>query len=110
MLNKSQSWVSRLEDPNKTIPTIPTLLLLAKAFDVDLDVRFGPFSRMLHQLSGLTPEGFQVPSFDEEYRRGIFSTATHDGLNLTGTMRIIESVGRAHQQTGGGAALQQQSA
>ena len=67
-LCKSQSWVSRLEDPNKPIPTIPTLLLLAKAFDVDLDVRFAPFSQMLYRISQLTPEGFQVPSFTDEYK------------------------------------------
>ena len=66
-LHKSQSWVSRLEDPNKPIPTIPTLLLFAKAFDVDLDVRFAPFSQMLYRISQLTPEGFQVPSFTDEY-------------------------------------------
>ena len=115
MLNKSQSWVSRLEDPNKAIPTIPTLLLLAKVFDVDLDVRFSPFSRMLHQLSRLTPEGFQVPSFDEECRAGVFSTSVPDslvmkrGLNLASTT-IINLAGSARQDIPSGAALQQRSA
>lgn len=65
-LQKSQSWVSRLEDPNQPIPTIPTLLILAKAFDVDLDVRFVPFSEMLTRLSHLTPQGHEVPSFKDD--------------------------------------------
>jgi transcriptional regulator with XRE-family HTH domain len=63
LLNKSQSWVSRLEDPNKAIPTIPTLLILAKAFDVDLEVRFVPFSEMISRLVQLTPEAHEVASF-----------------------------------------------
>lgn len=74
-LNKSQSWVSRLEDPNKPVPTVSTLLLLAKAYDVDLDVRFVPFSQMLQRLSRLTPEGFQVPSFSDEYETRTFGLA-----------------------------------
>jgi transcriptional regulator with XRE-family HTH domain len=65
-LRKSQSWVSRLEDPNQPIPTIPTLLILAKEFDVDLDVRFVPFSEMLNRLSLLTPRAHEVPSFEND--------------------------------------------
>ncbi len=100
-LNKSQSWVSRLEDPNKAIPTVPTLLLLARAFDVDLDVRFAPFSQMLHRLSRLTPEGFQVPSFTDEYETGTLDASTSDmhlesGQNVP--IREITTVGAASQE------------
>jgi transcriptional regulator with XRE-family HTH domain len=66
MLNKSQSWVSRLEDPNAAIPTIPTLLIVARAFDVDLEVRFAPFSKLLDRLSALTPDSFPVPKFEDD--------------------------------------------
>src|SRR5262249_14200679 len=59
-------WVSRLEDPNQPIPTIPTLLILAKAFDVDLDVRFVPFSEMLNRLSRLRPEIHEIPRFEDD--------------------------------------------
>lgn len=65
-LGKSQSWVSRLEDPNQSVPTVPSLLTVARAFDVDLDIRFGRFSDLLQQLEAMTPESLEVPSFSDE--------------------------------------------
>ena len=99
-LHKSQSWVSRLEDPNKAIPTVPTLLLFARAFDVDLDVRFARFSQMLHRLSRLTPEGFQVPSFTDEYETGTLEVSTGDKHLESGQHGQIRevTVGAAYQQ------------
>lgn len=65
-LHKSQSWVSRLEDPNQAPPTIPSLLQVAEAFDVDLEVRFGRFSELLERLDRMTADSLEVPSFNEE--------------------------------------------
>lgn len=65
-ISKSQSWVSRLEDHNQPTPTIPALLLVAKAFDVDLDVRLVPFSELLNRLSRLTPKSLTVASFEDD--------------------------------------------
>lgn len=72
-MGKSQSWVSRLEDPNQPPPTIPSLLAVAETFDVDLDVSFGRFSELLRRLENMTPESFEVPSFDEELKSGAFN-------------------------------------
>jgi transcriptional regulator with XRE-family HTH domain len=74
-LSKSQSWVSRLEDPNQPAPTIPSLLAVAEAFDVDLEIRFGKFSELLGRLEALTPEALEVPSFEEELKSGAFKKA-----------------------------------
>lgn len=72
LLRKAASWVFRLEDPNQVPPTISTLLNVADAFDVDLEIRFRRFSDLLNQIEYMTPESFEVPSFDEEVAQGAF--------------------------------------
>jgi transcriptional regulator with XRE-family HTH domain len=71
-LGKKLSWVYRLEDPNVSPPTIPTLLSIAEALDIGLDVRFRRFSELLDDATKLTPESFLVPSFEAEVQAGIF--------------------------------------
>ena len=73
LLGKSQSWVARLEDPNAPPPTITTLLKVAAAFDVDLVVRYAPFSETIdwvsgnpHVVPGLSPESLAVPDFEND--------------------------------------------
>lgn len=65
-MDKSPSWIFRLEDPNEKPPTVSTLLEVAVAFDTDLNITFGSFSSLLDRLSKLSPESFEVPNFDEE--------------------------------------------
>ena len=71
-MNRKASWVYRLEDPNAPPPTIPTLLQVAEAFDVGLDVRFRAFSEFLDEVTTLRHESFLVPSFEEELKNGAF--------------------------------------
>jgi|GEM_PF-5570690 len=71
-LGKKLSWVYRLEDPNVPPPTIPTLLGVAEALDIGLDVRFRRFSELLDDATNLTPESFLVPSFEAEVKAGVF--------------------------------------
>jgi transcriptional regulator with XRE-family HTH domain len=75
LINKKVSWVYRLEDPNATPPTIPTLLQVAAAFDIGLDVRFRSFSELLEDVTTLGAESFLVPSFEEEMSTDAFSRA-----------------------------------
>jgi transcriptional regulator with XRE-family HTH domain len=72
LLEKAPSWVFRLEDPNQPPPTISTLLQVAEAFDVDLEISFKSFSSLLKRLEHMTPESFEVPSFEEEIKDGAF--------------------------------------
>jgi transcriptional regulator with XRE-family HTH domain len=72
-IGKKVSWAYRLEDPNEVSPTIPTLLQVAQAFDVGLDVRFLSFSKLLEDVTTLREKSFKVPDFDEEVRTGCFS-------------------------------------
>jgi transcriptional regulator with XRE-family HTH domain len=73
-LGKKLSWVYRLEDPNVPPPTISTLLGVAEALDIGLDVCFRRFSELLDDATNLTPESFQVPSFDSELKSGAFKS------------------------------------
>lgn len=66
-LGKTQSWVARLEDPNQTFPTVPTLLRVAEALDVDLDVSFVSFSRGITRLTSLTPQDLVAAKFSDEF-------------------------------------------
>jgi hypothetical protein len=70
---KKLSWAYRLEDPNSSPPTIPTLLEVAETFDVGLDVRFRSFSELLNDASTMTPVSFLVRSFGSELKSGAFS-------------------------------------
>lgn len=72
-IGKKVSWAYRLEDPNSAAPTVPSLLEVAEAFDVGLDVRFRSFSELLDDVTTLGPESFRVPSFDEELKEQSFS-------------------------------------
>ena len=62
----AQAWVSTLEDPSYGKYTIATLLRLASAFDVGLDIDFKPFSAILDMALTLTPASFDVASFAED--------------------------------------------
>ena len=59
----AQAWVAKLEDPNYGKLTLSTLLRLAAAFDVGLEVDFVPLSRVLDKALGLSPDSFEVASF-----------------------------------------------
>ena len=65
-LGKKVSWVYRLEDPNQPPPTIPSLLEVARAYDVDLEVRFRPFSAFLNETDNLSTKSLEVASFKDE--------------------------------------------
>jgi transcriptional regulator with XRE-family HTH domain len=63
----AQTWVSKLEDPNYGKLTLSTLLRLASAFDVGIEVDFAPFRKVLDDALALTTHSWRVPSFDEEF-------------------------------------------
>ncbi len=62
----AQTWVSKLEDPNYGKLTLSTLLRIASAFDVGIEVDFVPFSKVLDDALGLSPESWKVASFAED--------------------------------------------
>jgi transcriptional regulator with XRE-family HTH domain len=63
----AQERMSILEDPNAdTKPTLRTLLRIADACDVGLDVRFVPYGTVIDRSTKTNLQTLEVPSFDEE--------------------------------------------
>lgn len=65
-MRKAQPWISQIENPDYGKWSVATLLDCAEAFDNDLEIKFRPFSRALHELSHQNEEYFRVNSFEEE--------------------------------------------
>jgi transcriptional regulator with XRE-family HTH domain len=65
-IGKKQTWISVLEDPEYGKMSVATLLSLAGAFDTDLEIKFRPFSKALHELTRQSASYFEVRSFTEE--------------------------------------------
>lgn len=65
-IGRAQTWISVLEDPEYGKMSVATLLNLAQAFDTDLEIKFRPFSRALHELTNQDQEYFSVRSFEQE--------------------------------------------
>src|ERR1700691_1237153 len=65
-IGKAQTWISVLEDPEYGKMSVATLLSLAAAFGTDLEIKFRPFSKALHELTKQNANYFEVRSFEEE--------------------------------------------
>jgi len=85
-LGRSQSWVSRLEDPNEPIPTIPTLLSVANKLDIGLKVCFVSFSELLDDTTDLSPETLNVPTFRDD--RKLFPRKGADAIRKTVVLKF----------------------
>lgn len=82
-LGMAQTWVSRLENPEYGKMTVATLLRLADVFDVDLEIKFRPFSMTINTLSTQGPDYFAVPSFEDEYgRQAIAKSRAIGGVSI----------------------------
>ena len=62
----SQPRISEIESPGERNLNIETLLRLASAFDVALEIRFVPFSGLVDRSESFDPESFEVASFEQE--------------------------------------------
>ncbi len=64
-INKPQSVISRIEDPDYGKLSIQTLLDIATSLDIALLVKFVSFPEFIQQTRDVSIEGLQVPSFAE---------------------------------------------
>ena len=81
-MGKPQSVVSRLEDPSYGKMTVNTLLEVAAAFDVALEVKFVDYPRFLRSTTNLTNDAMAVASFaDSDWESSAQFTATDAPLN-----------------------------
>lgn len=58
----AKEWISQVENPNYGRFTLKTLLKIAAALDVALQVDFVPYSAVVNDVLRLSDESFQVPS------------------------------------------------
>jgi transcriptional regulator with XRE-family HTH domain len=65
----SQPRISELERPGERKPNIETLLKLASAFDVALQVRFVPFSQFVDDSDHVDYDNFYIHPFAEDMAR-----------------------------------------
>jgi transcriptional regulator with XRE-family HTH domain len=65
----SQPRISEIERPGERKPNLDTLLRLASAFDVALQVRFVPFSKLIDDDDAIHFDSFYVEPFDEDMSR-----------------------------------------
>ncbi|MFZ0663429.1 MAG: helix-turn-helix transcriptional regulator [Acidobacteriaceae bacterium] len=64
----SQPRISEIERPGERKLNLDTLLRLASAFDVALQVRFIPFSKFVDDDDDVDLNDFRVPTFEEDLR------------------------------------------
>ena len=65
-VGKTQSVISRIEDPDYGRLSLQTLIDLAAAFDVALSVRFVSFSELLEQVKDLSPKRLRATKFADD--------------------------------------------
>ena len=94
LLGRSQPWVSRLEDPNEPIPTIPTLLSVASKLDIGLKVSFVPFAELVDDMTKLSPDKLSVPAFRED--RSLFPRKEPGAITKTNVLMFRAKGSRLH--------------
>ena len=62
----SQPRIAEIEKPGKRKFNIDTLLRIASALDVGLEVHFVPISTIIDHRESFDPDSFEIPTFEEE--------------------------------------------
>lgn len=62
----SQPRIAEIEKPSERRFNLETLLRIASAHDVALEVRFVPFGQIIEHDESFDPDSFKVPTFSEE--------------------------------------------
>ena len=87
LIGSKQNVISRYEDTAYGNFNISTLLKIANALDVGLQVKFVPFSRLIGDANAWSPESCVVKSFDDEVadhtQNGGFNVRTIAATKIT---------------------------
>ncbi len=87
-----QPRIAEMEKPAARSLNIETLLRVASALDVAVQIRFVPFSELVGWAEGFQPDTFRVPSFGDELVQ-LEQTVQPDRQSHTGTERQIAQCG-----------------
>jgi transcriptional regulator with XRE-family HTH domain len=103
-INKKQSVVSRLENTEYGSVTISTLLEIAKALDIALDVRFSGYPSML--MADLSPEALAVDTIFTSYNNlqpetnSVKEGTSQQAATNTQTFIVVSPSRRLSENTG----------
>ena len=97
----AQPRISELEKPGERRLTIETLLKLASAFDVALQVRFLPFSELIDWNEEIDLDNFAIPPFSQEIEAAERANALALHLSKKPAARAAAGVGSAHSAAEG---------
>jgi transcriptional regulator with XRE-family HTH domain len=89
----AQPRISEIEKPGERRLNIETLLRLASAFDVALQVRFVPFSQLIDFSEDLDLDTFAIEPFTEELKKE--EAAQEEAAQKVAIMMLAESVNPA---------------
>jgi transcriptional regulator with XRE-family HTH domain len=84
----TQPQISEIERPGERRLNIETLLRLASAYDVALQVRFVPFSQLIHDDDDIDLEHLEIAPFEEDL-------ANHERMEEQ--MKSVVVIGGAHR-------------
>jgi transcriptional regulator with XRE-family HTH domain len=65
----TQPRIAEIEKAGKRSFNLETLLRIASALDVGLEVRFVPISEIIDHDESFDPDNFSIPTFEQELRR-----------------------------------------
>lgn len=93
--NMAQPRISEIEKPGERKLNIDTLLRLASAFDVGLEVRFVPFSELINTSEQLDLDNLLIPSFDAELNAVAVATMIWPNFITTSFGRTVDIIWRS---------------
>jgi transcriptional regulator with XRE-family HTH domain len=105
----SQPRISEIERPGERKLNLETLLRLASAFDVALEVRFVPFSQLVDDDDQVNLDDFYVAPFDEdiasverreEKMKSVLVMGAHKAAAEAGGQQKPSAIERASRGTG----------
>jgi transcriptional regulator with XRE-family HTH domain len=99
-----QPRISEIETPGERKLNLDTLMRIAAAFDVGLEVAFVPFSELVQKSEGFDPDSFSVKSFSDELEGLQSQIQQHQG-RLSNSYAALPGVRRRYFRSHGHASV-----
>jgi transcriptional regulator with XRE-family HTH domain len=98
----TQPRIAEIERPGQRRLTLETLLRIASAFDVGLEVRFVPFSVLIRHSESFRPDNFIVESFENELQARVAGGSLHRSPQLGEDDRLRKALAASQRRQGQG--------
>jgi transcriptional regulator with XRE-family HTH domain len=97
-IGSKQSVISRYEDSSYGKLSVSTLIQIANALDVGLEVKFTPFSRLVGEVNSWTREKAMVPSFSTELK-AIESCSLESVTDISRNKYVTDKVQKINEKS-----------